>query len=249
MTALLALLLLQPSAAAETIALKVGDVERTAIVYAPPKGKAQVPVVFVFHGFTGSARQAAFSYRMHEAWKEVVTVYPQGLDVDLLGRTAPGWQVASGLQGDRDLAFYDALLAKVLKDRHGDPKRVYTCGMSNGAIFSYLLVAKRGTTLAGAATVGGFAPIGFAAAAPMPLLIVHGKNDELIQINSAERSRDAALKNNKLSETTSEWAPGFVRYGEAKSKTPVVWNAHDGGHEWPTGTSEAIVKFFKSLAG
>lgn len=249
MTALLALLLLQPSAAAETIALKVGDVERSAIVYAPPKGKAPVPVVFVFHGFTGSARQAAFSYRMHEAWKEVVTVYPQGLDVDLLGRTAPGWQVASGLQGDRDLAFYDALLAKVLKDRHGDPKRVYTCGMSNGAIFSYLLVAKRGTTLAGAATVGGFAPIGFAAAAPMPLLIVHGKNDELIRINSAERSRDAALKNNKLSETTAEWAPGFVRYGVAKSKVPVVWNAHDGGHEWPTGTSEAIVKFFKSLAG
>ncbi len=249
MTALLALVLLQPTAGAESVTLKVGDVERTAIVYAPPKGKAPVPVVFVFHGFTGSARQAAFSYRMHVAWKEVVTVYPQGLDVDLLGRTAPGWQVASGLQGDRDLAFYDALLAKVLKDRHGDPKRVFTCGMSNGAIFSYLLVAKRGATLAGAATVGGFAPIGFAAAAPMPLLIVHGKNDDLIRINSAERSRDAALKNNKLSETTTEWAPGFVRYGDAKSKTPVVWNAHEGGHEWPTGTSEAIVKFFKSLAG
>lgn len=228
------------------LSLTVDGVERKAIVYRSSVTDKASPVVFVWHGFTGSGRHAAFAYKVHEAWPEATVVYPQGLDVELLNRKAPGWQIAPKMQGDRDLKFYDKLLEKMKSDYKADTNRVYTCGMSNGAIFSYLLVTERSKTLAAAAPVAGFASPAFRGAAPMPLLIVHGKTDELIRLQAAERSRDLALSNNRAEKAEKEWAPGYVLYTPSKDGKEVVWRLHDGGHTWPSGTTEAIVRFFKA---
>jgi poly(3-hydroxybutyrate) depolymerase len=222
--------------------VKAGDLDRKAIVY-PAKGASskKAPLVFVFHGFTGNARQAAFSYKVHEAWPEATVVYPQGLEVQLLGRKAPGWQIAPKMQDDRDLAFFDALLSKV----DHDAKRVYTCGMSNGAIFSYVLLAARNSTLAAAAPVAGYAAPAFRGSGPVPILITHGKEDNLVPLKAAERSRDWAIANNGSGDKSKEWMAGYTLYTPVKDGNEVIWHLHDGGHSWPKGTTDAIVKFFK----
>lgn len=244
MTALLLLVSAQLATAPINLEMKVDGVDRRAFVYRGST-KENAPVVFVFHGFTGTAGHAAMAYQMHRAWPEATVVYPQGLEVNLLNRKGPGWQIAPRLQGDRDLKFFDALLGKVKGDYKIDSKRVYTSGMSNGAIFSYVLLSERGEAFAAGGPVGGFAPAAFEKAAAAPIMIIHGKADDLLPLNMAERSRDWAVGNNEASMKTKDWAEGFTLYPGPKGMD-VVWHVHPGGHIWPKDASENLVKFFKS---
>ncbi|MDO8632118.1 MAG: hypothetical protein Q7R41_16665, partial [Phycisphaerales bacterium] len=107
----------------------VGGEKREAIVYAPSKSSdARRPAVFVWHGRGGEMRAAADKFRIHRLWPEAVVVYPQGLPTpgkltDREGRHS-GWQFSAGEQGDRDLKFFDVLLASVRKD-HGADGPIY----------------------------------------------------------------------------------------------------------------------------
>lgn len=244
MTSLLLLAALQFKVpTSTTMVVRVDDVDRNALVFQSSKKTEASPLVFVFHGFTGNATHAANAYRVHQEWPEATVVYPQGLDVNLLNRTAPGWQIAPKLQGDRDVKFFDALFKELKKSHKIDDKRVFTCGMSNGAIFSYVLLSQRGSVFAAAGPVGGFAPPAFGGAPATPILIVHGKADELIPLRQAERSRDLAIANNKAKISSKEWAPGYTIY--AGEKADVIYRVHEGGHTWPGETTPSLVKFFK----
>lgn len=228
----------------ETLTVKVEGVERTAIVYRAKSDLKHYPTVFVFHGFTGNAKQAAASYRVHLEWPEANVVYPQGLNVRLLNQEAPGWQIAPGLQEDRDLKLFDALADLLKKEYQSDSGRVYSCGMSNGAIFTYVLAAKRPDALAAIGAVGGFAPPAFKGTKPLPTIIVHGQADRLIGMSAAESARDAAIANNGAKKSDRPWAEGYELF-KGKDGNDVVWRAHPGGHTWPAGTSQSLVKFFQ----
>ena len=75
-------------------------------------------------------------------WPEAIVVYPQGLPtptrIDPAGKR-PGWQIAVGAQGDRDLKFVDAMLAAINKRYRVDKHRIYATGFSNGGVFMYVL--------------------------------------------------------------------------------------------------------------
>lgn len=247
--ALLALIvpLQQPA----TLELTVEGTKRSALVYAPTETRPGAPLVFVFHGFSGNARQAARSYDLHGAWPEAVVVYPQGLTVasPRLQRSGPGWQHSPGEDGDRDLKFFDALLTKVKEDYRTDPKRVYVSGMSNGALFSFVLLAKRADLIAAFAPVAGGAGLWIRdAKTPRPVLMVHGKEDLLVPVRGAELTRDACVRLNGGVKQEKEWAPGYTLYKPPTGNNVVVWHLHDGGHIWPRGTTEMIVRFFKEHA-
>lgn len=244
LTLLLGLTQIQP--AVLDVKLTVDGVERQAIVRPSNQGTKNAPVVFVFHGFTGNAKHAAAAYKLHEAWPEATVVYPQGLEVELLGRRAPGWQIAPKMQGDRDVKFIDALLDHLKKNQHSDAKKIFTCGMSNGAIFSYVLLTERSKDLAGAAPVAGYGAPAFRNAPAKPILIIHGRGDTLLPISLAERSLALAKTNNGAAEKGKEWIPGYTVFAGSKGND-VIWHEHPGGHEWPSDASASIVRFFKSL--
>lgn len=232
----------------QTVDFKVGtgdDSDRTALVYRAKDTSKPAPLVFVWHGFTGGMRQAAIGYKVHQAWPEATVVYPQGLEVAYLGKKGPGWQIAPNMQGGRDIKFFDVMLEKLKKDYNVDSNRIYTCGMSNGAIFSYVLLCDRSDVFAAAAPVAGIAPMAFRNAKAKPILITHGTQDPLLPFKQAERSRDLAVANNGAGSTTKEIEPGYQLYTPSKDGMDVVWHQHDGGHNWPAGTTDAIVKFFK----
>jgi len=131
---------------------KVDGVIREALVYVPPSAKTTpTPVVFVFHGHGGDARNAARSFAMDRHWPEAISVYMQGLSTpgrltDPAGKR-PGWQHGVGDQQDRDLKFFDAVLGRLKRDYRVDGKRIYATGHSNGGGFTYLLWAARGDVL------------------------------------------------------------------------------------------------------
>src|SRR3954469_12549725 len=129
--------------------LEVDGLKRTALVYAPGSANTvPAPAVFAFHGHGGSAQGAVRQFGINRHWPAAISVYMQGLNTP--GRltdpegTKPGWQHSPGAQGDRDLKFFDAMLASLRRDYRVDDKRIYATGHSNGGGFTYLLWAMRG---------------------------------------------------------------------------------------------------------
>jgi polyhydroxybutyrate depolymerase len=249
MNALIASLLLI-QAQPETLRLTVAGADRTALLYNASTPRQSAPIVFVFHGFGGNARQAARSYRVHEEWPEALVVYPQGLVLHspILNREGPGWQHKPGDLDDRDLRFFDALVEKIAKDFKGDPNRVYVCGMSNGALFSYELYATRSEKIAASAPVAGAGGLWLTGVKqPRPILIIAGESDPLVSFRSAELTRNACVRIANATKQDKEWAPGYVLYRGKNDDATVIWRQHPGGHVWPSDATKQIVRFFREV--
>lgn len=228
---------------------EVDGVKREALVYAPSnKIEGKVPLVFDFHGHGGTARHAARTHHLHEAWPEAVVVYMQGLNTpgkltDRQGKRS-GWQSAPGDQNDRDLIFFDVVLDSLKKDYPVDEKRIYATGHSNGGAFTYLLWAKRGETFAAFAPVAAVAGQYFKEAKPKPLFHAVGENDPLVRFAIQNRTLDRVKELNECASQGEDWASGCLRY-TSKNGSPVVIYQHSEGHKYPNATPALIVKFFK----
>lgn len=232
----------------QKLELQVDGVAREAIVYAP--GKEGAPLVFGFHGHGGTAGQAARSFRLHEEWPEAVVVYPQGLPTP--GRlTDPegkknGWQSDAGAQEDRDLKFFDALLA-ALKEKHKvDEKRIFASGHSNGGQFSYLLWGSRPGLFAAIAPSGAAGTRNMKETKPCPVLHVMGETDPLVKPEWQRRAVAAVREFNGCEATGKDWDKGCLIYASSKN-APVVTFIHPGGHGYPAEAPALIVRFFKQF--
>ncbi len=230
----------------------VDGTTREALVCAPAlAAKTDSPLVFGFHGHGGTMRNAAASFRLHECWGEAVVVYMQGLPTpgaltDPEGKK-PGWQKAVGDQGDRDLKFFDAVLASMKKDYKIDPKRIYATGHSNGGAFTYLLWSARGETFAAVAPSGSAAR-NARELKPKPALHLAGKTDPLVRFRWQELMMQAVRRINGCDETGKPWASSGDLTGTifpSKGGTPLVTLIHPGGHKFPREAPELIVRFFK----
>ncbi|MEJ0090736.1 MAG: prolyl oligopeptidase family serine peptidase [Limisphaerales bacterium] len=230
----------------------VDGVARTALVYIPPAAKTNsTPVVFVFHGHGGNSRQAARSFDMNHQWPEAISVYMQGLDTpgqitDPEGKE-PGWQAAVGDQGDRDLKFFDAVLARLKQDYKVDTKRIYCTGHSNGGSFTYLLWLARGDVFAAVAPSSAAARYA-RQLKPKPALIIGGNEDPLVKFEWQKLTMAAVRKVNGCTETGEPWPKDCTIY-PSKDGTPLVTFIFPGGHQFNPAAPALIVKFFKEHPG
>jgi polyhydroxybutyrate depolymerase len=158
-----------------------------------------------------------------------------------------GWQHGPGDQADRDLKFFDAVLASMKKDFPIDESRIYSTGHSNGGAFTYLLWAKRGETFAAFAPSAASAGLYFLEAKPKPLFHAASEKDPLVKYAMQERTLDRIKKLNGTDTKGEEWAKGCLKYS-SKNGPPVVIYLHDEGHKYPANTPELIVKFLKEQA-
>jgi len=249
MTSVLAVFLLALAQDPMPRSWDVDGVKREALVYAPAKkAEGKAPLVFDFHGHGGTAKHAARTHHLHETWPEAIVVYMQGLNTpgkltDPEGKK-PGWQAGPGDQKDRDLKFFDAVLASLKKGYAVDEQRIYATGHSNGGGFTYLLWAKRGETFAAVAPVAAAAGPYFADAKPKPLFHAASEKDPLVTFAMQQRTLDRVKKLNGCDDQAEDWAKGCKRYA-SKNGTPVVIYLHDEGHKYPEATPALIVKFFQ----
>jgi polyhydroxybutyrate depolymerase len=230
----------------------VEGVTREALVHLPTGvEKGDAPVVFVFHGHTGTMKQAARSMPIHEHWPQAIVVYPQGLRTpgsltDREGREA-GWQATAGAQGDRDLKFFDAMFADLAGRYHFAERRVYATGHSNGGAFTYLLWATRGEKLAATAPSAAVLGRGYEDLRPKPVLHIGSPQDPLVKFSWQERMIDQVLRLNGCG-PRKPTADGYTVYPSTKD-AEVATYLHDGGHRYPAAAPALIVKFFQSHAG
>jgi polyhydroxybutyrate depolymerase len=228
---------------------KIDDAAREALVFAPSKqGDARPPVIFGFHGHGGTMRNAARSFTFENHWPEAVVVYMQGVPTpgklsDPEGKR-PGWQHGAGDHGDRDLKFFDAVLATLKEKFKIDEKRVYASGHSNGGAFTYLLWGTRGDVLAAIAPSAAAGSRSVQTARPLPILHVAGEKDPLVTFAMQQRAIAAARAHNGCEAEGKEWAKGCTIYASPKG-APVVTFIHGGDHKYPAEAPALIVKFFK----
>ncbi len=237
-----------------TLTLTVDGVPRSALVYAPPSstpGKP-LPLVFVFHGHGGGSRGAANTFEIDRRWSGAISVYPQGLPTpglvsDTDGKL-PGWQSAPGGQDDRDLRFFDALLARLKQDHPVDPARVYCAGHSNGAGFTYLLWRARPEVFAAVAPCSGAARY-VAELTSKPAIILGGREDRTVKFEWQQAMIEAVKKINGCEVAGVPWEGVAGTFYPSKGGTPLVTFLYDGGHSMAPGESEWIVKFFREHPG
>ncbi len=167
--------------------LTVGALEREYLLHVPAGLPAEqsVPLVFVFHGGSGTAAGTLGLSRFNAVAdrEKFLVVYPQGI-----GRNWNDGRVTQDSQAHRDnvddLAFCDALLTRLSGEHRIDARRVFATGISNGGIFSHYLAANRAEKIAAIAPiVGGIAdPFHqrFQPAQPVSVLIIQGSDDPLV---------------------------------------------------------------------
>jgi polyhydroxybutyrate depolymerase len=183
-----------------------------------------------------------------------MVIYPQGLPTP--GRlTDPegkynGWQEAAGFQEDRDLKFFDALLAELGRRYPIDQKRLFVMGHSNGGAFTYLLWAKRSKEIAAVAPCAAVGPRAIEPLTPKPCLHLAAKNDFLVKYEWQEKMMAKVKRLNGCEEIGTVWAPDAIRY-EAKEKTtgaPMIQYIHQQGHRYPDQATALMVKFFREIS-
>jgi polyhydroxybutyrate depolymerase len=211
------------------------------------------PVVFVFHGHGGTMKNAAEkSFAVHKHWPEAICVYPQGVPTpgaltDPEGKR-PGWQHSAGDHADRDLKFFDVMLASLKKDYKVDEKRVYATGHSNGGRFTYLLWAARGDAFAAVAPSGSTAGRLVKDLKPRPCLHLAGETDPLVKYDGQRLTMETVRKINGCDADGKPWDKAGSLTGTvyaSKGGTPFVSLIHPGGHAFPAEDGpKLIVKFF-----
>jgi len=235
----------------------IDGVTREALLHIPAAAKTTPsPLVFAFHGHGGSMGNAAAMFHCHDLWPEAIVVYMQGLNTpgrltDPEGKR-PGWQSSPGAQGDRDLKFFDAVLASLKDDYNVDERRVYSTGHSNGGGFTYLLWGARGDVFAAVAPSAAAGPgpewnKHLATLRPKPVMHLAGEQDPLVKYEWQQRGIETLRQVNGCDDTGKEWAKGCTIYA-SKSGTPVVTLIHSGGHNFPPDAAALFVKFFKEHA-
>ncbi len=234
----------------EQIEFVVKNEPRTAFIYFPNADiREPRPVIFAFHGHGGTGREAANRFKCERYWPQAVVVYPQGLKtpgqlVDVKGQHT-GWQASIGDQNDRDIDFFDSLLAYLSEQNNIDRKRIYLLGHSNGGLFAFTLLAARKNTFAAIGSVSAiFSEKVKKMLDPTPVFVVTGKNDRLVKASWQEEmieylkklnncAKDAITEDQLITVYKSEIGCDLVSY---------LWN---GGHEIPPASIPCMIDFFK----
>jgi polyhydroxybutyrate depolymerase len=235
------------SAEPKRVTVQVEETAREALLFVPAKTDEAIPVVFAFHGHSGNALQASRSFRFQEHWPEALVVYMQGLPTpgqltDPDGKRN-GWQRNVGDQNDRDLKFFDTLLAQLRKEHKVDDRRIYSTGHSNGGGFTYLLWSARGDKLAAVATSAAAARY-IPTLKPKPAMHIAGENDPLVKYPWQQAAMAAVRIVNGCEATGKEWAPQCTLY-PSKHNAPFVALIHPVDHKYLQDATPLIVKFFK----
>ncbi|RDV39403.1 polyhydroxybutyrate depolymerase [Bradymonadaceae bacterium TMQ3] len=257
---------LYPGGESHERALFHDGLERTTRVFIPSSYTPGVPmpVVFVLHGGFGSGEQIetrSAEFNPIAEREGFIVVYPDGVESDglLKARTWNGGDCcgyASEANID-DVGFVMALLDSLETQLCIDTSRVYSTGMSNGAIMSYRLACEASERIAAIAPVA--APQVFEncnPTHPVALLHIHGTDDPNAPYEGGEGCgfanitfppamegmqvwRDANLCEGAPADLLSLGAGHCQTLGDCGS--PVVrCLVEGGGHSWPGGQPPAL---------
>lgn len=264
----------QTNQTSSTTALAPGNYRRSIVIggttryynlYVPAGYGGSVPLalVFVLHGYGGTAQSIAFSSGISLKADQAgfLVAYLDGTAGDgFLQAWNTGLTPELGLTVD-DVAFVRELAEQLKVELAVYPQRIYAAGMSNGGFMCHRLAAELPDLLAAVAPVAG--TIGTSpnsgvdyymvppAQGPIPMLIVHGELDPNIPYYGGQGSGVGQLYVKSVADAVAFWtqANGCGATAETTVNGNVTVTSYDdcaessevrqikisdGYHEWPT---------------
>lgn len=210
------------------------------------------PIVFNLHGYTHTGTFQASMTKMNAVADTAgfIVAYPEGT-LDSYSKTY--WNSGYGTGVD-DIGFIDALIDTIAANYNVDLQRVYSTGLSNGAIMSNTLACALNHRIAAIASVSGTMSVAQnASCSPsnkIPVLHIHGTSDvivpyagtsALLGVNdliahwrahnglSSASTMASFFNANVFDGSTAD----LFRY-EIGSNYPVhLIRVNNGGHSWP----------------
>ena len=175
------------SAAIQSGTIRIGDRDRTYLLYVPARLPPSPPLVFVLHG----SRQTADDMRISTGYeferladeKGFVAVYPNGYEKNWNDCRKRASYPARLLKID-DVGLFLGLIDRLQASIGINPKRVFAVGYSNGGQFAFRLALQQPERVAGIAVFGANLPtddnsdcqhLGKA----VPVMIVNGTSDPI----------------------------------------------------------------------
>lgn len=222
--------------------------ERKAIIHEGEAKTKKSPVVFVFHGHGGNALYAERRLNFHDAWKEALVIYMEGIPgigmlTDREG-VRNGWQNNPGDVNDRDLKFFDEVLRQLQKQYQIDDKRIYAVGHSNGSRFVNVLWTARADKFAAFCAVAGPGGLMIRNAPPKSIWLSMGENDPIVPITLQKQSALVVEKVLQV-DATKAVVNGEITTYKGVNGTELIIEDRNAGHEFPINSIPAIVEFFK----
>lgn len=230
--------------------------------------KEPIPAVLVFHGGGGDPGTVRYESQMDRTSdrENFIVVYPAGTnkrrlilkDRLLLWNDGRPYKDGSYSKVD-DVGYVKALLDDLARLFNIDSNRIYACGFSNGAQFTYRLAKRLPDRIAAIAVVAGQRPAhdAFDPAPSRPISVMQfaGLEDGIAPYEGGKGPSRAAVQavSPPVRETIKSWAefngcppePAEVkrigkavmnRYGPCQADSEVIlWTLEDGGHAWPGG--------------
>ena len=233
-----------------TQTLSHDGVTREYVIYVPDSydGTSAVPLMLNFHGYGGIADQYLKYADMRPLadMENFILVYPQGtlLDGD------PHWN--SGLESDSnksdadDFGFVEALIDEIAANYNIDLARVYSCGYSNGAFFTYALACYHSDKIAAIGSVAGTmmeeTHDNCSPSHPTAMINIHGTADKSVPYSGTEGL-------SSIDEVLAYWV-GFNN----TSTTPIVNSMDDSGttiehYSYTDGDNNISVEHYRVIDG
>ncbi len=209
-----------------TQTLSHDGITREYIIYVPDfyDETLKVPLMLNFHGYGGTANQQLKSADMRPLadMENFILVYPQGT----LRNGDPHWN--AGLESDEnksdadDFGFVEALIDEICSKYNIDSARVYSCGYSNGAFFTYALACYHSDKIAAIGSVAGTMMVetynNCSPSHPTAMINIHGTSDYVVRYGGGS---EGLLS---IDEVLDYWI-GFNN----TSTTPIVNRMDDSG--------------------
>lgn len=173
-----------------------GGYQRDYIFYRPASALPYCPLVYVCHGYTGSA-QGIMDYSGFNALADLfgfAVCYPQGID-DSFGNAF--WNVGYDFQNNEtvdDVSFLQTLTDYFEANYGILSDNVFCTGMSNGGDFCYLLACEASEHFKAVAPIAGMIMQDIMDScnptSDVPILEIHGTNDNVTYYDGDPNNND-----------------------------------------------------------
>lgn len=240
-----------------------GGIQREYIYYHPGSAPPNCPLVFVCHGYTGTAQGIMNYSEFNQLADEYgfAVCYPQGIE-DGGGNTF--FNVGYDFQNNEtvdDVAYLQNLTAYLQTVNSIDPTKVFCTGMSNGGDLCYMLACQASETFRGVAPIAGMIMQDIMddcnPTSEVSILEVHGTQDNVTYFDGDPNNIDGWGAYPSIPETmtffnnlfglqlvSTENFPNIntndgstvssEKYGSSNSCTEVwLYTVQGGGHDWP----------------
>lgn len=204
------------------------------------------PIMIGFGGWQHTASQARGYEKLESEAGETIVVYAQGRN------NAWGGAPYAATTVSQDVRYVQDVIADVASTYNGDSDRVTAVGLSNGGGMAAALACHAPDTVNAVATVAGaFYDPTVTGCAPgaVPILIMHGTNDDIVSYNGGNRhgapykSVDSVYNTFLRKNGCSGASGGLDKRGIRCSADTELETVVGGGHTWftnPSATAETV---------